>query len=116
MILFGMSADDRFLRVSRQRQVAALGRESAFTAQCTEALATGYHGPEAMPVETGQARPAACFPEPEDEWRADARRRVCPAPDMWQPVPGALTGVILSPGGAPVYLSGLGDALVELDR
>lgn len=38
------------------------------------------------------------------------------APDMWTPLPGAATGVILTPGGGPVYVSGLGDALVKLDR
>ncbi|WP_260483420.1 SMP-30/gluconolactonase/LRE family protein [Sphingomicrobium flavum] len=36
-------------------------------------------------------------------------------PDMWGPMPGLLTGVILSPDGGPVYVSGLGDALVRLD-
>jgi hypothetical protein len=38
------------------------------------------------------------------------------APDLWSPLPGAATGVILTPGGGPVYLSGLGDALLKLDR
>lgn len=38
------------------------------------------------------------------------------APDLWTPLPGAITGVILTPGGGPVYLSGLGDALVKTDR
>ena len=38
------------------------------------------------------------------------------APDMWTPLPGGATGVILTPGGGPVYVSGLGDALVKLDR
>lgn len=37
-------------------------------------------------------------------------------PDLWKPMPGLVTGVILTPGGGPVYLSGLGDALVRLDR
>lgn len=37
------------------------------------------------------------------------------APDLWAPLSGALTGVILTPGGGPVYLSGLGDTLVKLD-
>ena len=35
------------------------------------------------------------------------------APDLWAPLPGAATGVILTPGGGPVYVSGLGDALVK---
>jgi sugar lactone lactonase YvrE len=38
------------------------------------------------------------------------------APDLWAPMPGAATGVILTPGGGPVYVSGLGDALIKLDR
>ena len=37
-------------------------------------------------------------------------------PTMWGPMPGLLTGVILSPGDGPVYVSGLGNALVRLDR
>jgi len=37
-------------------------------------------------------------------------------PDTWAPLPGLLTGVILSPGDGPVYLGGLGDALVRLSR
>lgn len=38
-------------------------------------------------------------------------------PDSYKPMPGTLTGVILPPSDlAPVYLSGLGDALVRLDR
>lgn len=35
-------------------------------------------------------------------------------PALWAPLPGFITGVILGPGGKPVYLSGLGDALVRL--
>ncbi len=37
-------------------------------------------------------------------------------PDAFGPMPGLLTGVILSPGAGPVYISGLGDALVRIDR
>lgn len=37
-------------------------------------------------------------------------------PDMAGPMPGILTGVILTPNGGPVYLSGLGNALVKLER
>ena len=37
-------------------------------------------------------------------------------PDAFGPMPGLLTGVILSPDGGPVYISGLGDALVKIDR
>lgn len=37
------------------------------------------------------------------------------APDMWGPMPGLLTGVILAPDGT-VYVAGLGNALVRLDE
>jgi len=37
-------------------------------------------------------------------------------PASWAPLPGALTGVILSGGDRPFYITGLGDALVKLDR
>lgn len=37
-------------------------------------------------------------------------------PAVWAPLPGPITGVIVSPGRGPVYLTGLGDALVRLAR
>ena len=37
-------------------------------------------------------------------------------PDLWLPLPGLITGVILTPGSGPVYLTGLGNALVRLPR
>lgn len=37
-------------------------------------------------------------------------------PALWGRLPGAATGVILSPGGGPVYVTGLGDALVKIER
>jgi len=37
-------------------------------------------------------------------------------PALWAPLPGPITGVIVGPGGGPVYLTGLGDALVRLTR
>jgi sugar lactone lactonase YvrE len=37
------------------------------------------------------------------------------APDLWAPLPGAATGVILTPGGRP-YVAGLGDALIKLEQ
>ena len=37
-------------------------------------------------------------------------------PAVWTPLPGFITGVIVSQGGGPVYLTGLGDALVRLTR
>jgi sugar lactone lactonase YvrE len=38
------------------------------------------------------------------------------APDWWAPLPGLVTGLILSPDGGPVYVSGIGNALVRLPR
>lgn len=58
------------------------------------------------------------------EWRRRAEagepRLELMAPPIWAPLPGAITGVILPPGGGDagagtVYVSGLGDALVKLD-
>lgn len=37
-------------------------------------------------------------------------------PGAWGTLPGFLTGVILTPRGNPIYLTGLGDALVRLER
>lgn len=37
-------------------------------------------------------------------------------PNAWAPLPGALTGLILTPGDGPVYLAGLGNALIRLAR
>ncbi|MGK2960962.1 MAG: SMP-30/gluconolactonase/LRE family protein [Gemmatimonadaceae bacterium] len=38
------------------------------------------------------------------------------SPEAWAPLPGFITGLILSPGRGPIYLTGLGDALIRLDR
>lgn len=35
-------------------------------------------------------------------------------PDLWAPLPGLITGVILPQGGGPAYLTTLGDALIRL--
>jgi sugar lactone lactonase YvrE len=35
-------------------------------------------------------------------------------PALWAPLPGFVTGVIIGPAGRPVYLTGLGNALVRL--
>lgn len=37
-------------------------------------------------------------------------------PDWWEPAPGSITGLILSPGGGPVYVANLGNALIRLER
>lgn len=36
-------------------------------------------------------------------------------PDMWSPLPGLFTGMILTSDGGPIYLTGLGNALVRLE-
>ena len=38
------------------------------------------------------------------------------APPLWSPAPGAITGMILPPDQGPVYLTGLGNALIRLSR
>lgn len=37
-------------------------------------------------------------------------------PEMWSPLPGLLTGMILTADEGPIYLTGLGDSLVKLER
>jgi hypothetical protein len=37
-------------------------------------------------------------------------------PDLWMPLPGFVPGVILSGNEGPVYITGLGDALIRLAR
>jgi sugar lactone lactonase YvrE len=37
-------------------------------------------------------------------------------PALYEPLPGLVTGVILGPDGGDVYLTGLGDALIRLER
>jgi sugar lactone lactonase YvrE len=53
------------------------------------------------------------------EWRrrrkADAPTLNLFTPEVWAPLPGAITSVILAEDG-PVYVGGLGDALLKLDR
>ena len=53
------------------------------------------------------------------EWqrRSDARQPLLDlfTPELWAPLPGPVTGIILSPGNGPAYVSGLGDGLVKLD-
>ena len=36
-------------------------------------------------------------------------------PNMWAPLPGLITGLILTHEGGPIYLTGLGNALVKLE-
>lgn len=53
------------------------------------------------------------------EWkrRSDARKPLLDlfTPKLWAPLPGPVTGIILSPGNGPAYVSGLGDGLIRLD-
>ncbi len=55
-----------------------------------------------------------------EEWRrrgiAHQPRLELLTPDTHRPLPGLVTGIILTPGRGPVYLSNLGDALIRLDR
>jgi len=37
-------------------------------------------------------------------------------PAIWAPLPGPITGMIVGPGVGPVYLTGLGNALLKLRR
>ncbi len=47
---------------------------------------------------------------------AGAARMDLITPALWTPLPGILTGVIVGPGNGPVYITGLGDALIRLTR
>lgn len=38
------------------------------------------------------------------------------SPALWGRLPGAATGVILTPGDGPIYIAGLGDALVKVEQ
>ena len=37
-------------------------------------------------------------------------------PELWDPAPGLMTGMILSTDGGTVYSTGLGKALIKLER
>ncbi len=73
--------------------------------------------------ETGETRSAFRAQTPANdtmsaEWkrRSAAREPVLDlfTPDLWAPMPGLVTGVVLTPGGGPVYVSGLADVLLKL--
>ena len=38
------------------------------------------------------------------------------SPTHWDPAPGAMTGMILSPEDGTVYVTGLGNAIIRLPR
>lgn len=74
--------------------------------------------------ETGEIRSAfRAQTEANDRASAEWRRRAALrepvidlfTPDLWAPMPGLVTGVIFTPGGGPIYVSGLGDALLKLE-
>jgi len=75
--------------------------------------------------DTGDTRSAFREVTPESEaivaeWsrRAAAREGALElfTPALWGRLPGAATGMILTPGDGPVYVTGLGDALVKIER
>ncbi len=37
-------------------------------------------------------------------------------PALWAPSPGPMTGTIITPNGGPIYVTGLGNALIKLER
>ena len=74
--------------------------------------------------ETGEWSTAFHHPTPEHqrlmaEWqrRSETGESLLAliGPDMWSPLPGLLTGMILTHEGGPIYLTGLGDTLVKLE-
>lgn len=48
--------------------------------------------------------------------RTGASRMELFTPAVWAPLPGLITGIIVGSGGGPVYLTGLGNALLKLTR
>jgi sugar lactone lactonase YvrE len=75
--------------------------------------------------ETGDMRAAFRESTPETEaivaeWTSRAERGEGAlelfTPALWGRLPGASTGVILTPGDGPVYVTNLGDALVKIER
>ncbi len=78
-------------------------------------------------IDSGTGKKTSAFaptPSKNDALRQEFNRRLANGestleligPPMWGPMPGLLTGVILSPDDGPVYIAGLGAALVKLDR
>lgn len=74
---------------------------------------------------TGEARSVFRVSTPESErlieeigarLRDRARWLDLMSPSLWEPAPGLMTGMIVTPGGGPVYATGLGDALIRLER
>ena len=74
--------------------------------------------------ETGEWSTAFHPPTPEHdrllaEWKrrgeAGQPRLELFGPEMWSPLPGLITGLILTGEGGPIYLTGLGNALVKIE-
>ena len=76
--------------------------------------------PDSGEQRTVFAPTAQTGPAKEAEWRRMIAEGENPfslfGPDLTGPMPGFITGIILSDDGGPVYVSGLGDALVRLER
>src|SRR6056297_53156 len=68
---------------------------------------TAYH-PET-------AKHQAVFAEWQRRTQSGEPRLELIGPDMWSPLPGLFTGMILTTEGGPIYLAGLGSALVKLE-
>ena len=75
--------------------------------------------------ETGEMRTAFRESTPESEgivaeWRRRAGLREGAlelfTPELWGRLPGAVTGMIVTPGDGPIYITGLSDALVKIER
>lgn len=75
--------------------------------------ATGERHHAFRAVTPGQLEVAAEFTR---RGLAGASRMELLTPAVWAPLPGLITGVILGPASSPVYLTGLGPALLRLAR
>jgi len=75
--------------------------------------------------ETGEVAPAfRAQTEANDTMSAEWKRRAAArepvmdlfTPDLWAPMPGLITGIVVTPSGGAVYVAGLADALLKLER
>jgi sugar lactone lactonase YvrE len=78
-----------------------------------------------LDLDSGVARPVFRIATPRSEElirEAEARLQAGTSaldllgPDLWEPGPGSMTGVVLSPSRGPVYVTNLGNALIRLGR
>ena len=75
-------------------------------------LESGVSG-SVLQVSTAKSR--ELIPEIERRIAADISFLELFGPDLWEPAPGSLTGIILSPDGGPNYITNLGNALIRLE-